>query len=149
MITLDRTISQNIHFRELVTKLDADLAIRNGDENSFFSQFNKIDTIQHCIVAYLDDNPAGCGALKAFSDDAMEIKRMYTNPIYRRNGLAKSILTELESWAKELNYKKVVLETSKMQPEAVALYYKCGYTEIPNYGQYEGIESSLCFEKIL
>lgn len=149
MITLDRTISQNIHFRELVTKLDADLAIRNGEENSFFAQFNKIDNLQYCIVAYLDDNPAGCGALKAFSEDAMEIKRMYTNPMFRRNGLAKSILTELEIWAKELNYKKVVLETSKMQPEAIALYHKCGYTAIPNYGQYEGIESSLCFEKAL
>ncbi|MGV4414397.1 GNAT family N-acetyltransferase [Chryseobacterium sp. T1] len=149
MITLDRTTSQNIHFRELVTQLDADLAIRNGEENAFFSQFNKIDNIQHCIVAYLDDNPAGCGALKSFSEDTMEIKRMYTNPIFRRNGLAKAILTELEAWAKELNYKKVVLETSKMQPEAIALYYKCGYTAIPNYGQYVGIESSLCFEKVL
>lgn len=149
MITLDRTISQNFHFRELVTQLDADLAIRNGEENAFFSQFNKIDNLQHCLVAYLDDNPAGCGALKEFSEDAMEIKRMYTNPIFRRNGLAKSILTELEAWAKELNYKKVVLETSKMQPEAVGLYHKCGYTAIPNYGQYEGVESSLCFEKVL
>jgi hypothetical protein len=42
-----------------------------------------------------------------------------------------------------------VLETGKRQPDAVALYKKCGYKQIPNYGQYIGMENSVCFEKWL
>ena len=66
-----------------------------------------------------------------------------------RSGIATQILTELEKWATELSFKKCVLETGKKQPEAIALYIKNGYKIIPNYGQYEGVENSVCFEKLL
>jgi hypothetical protein len=55
----------------------------------------------------------------------------------------------LEAWAKELQYKKIVLETGKRQVDAVQLYLKNGYQIIPNYGQYVGVENSVCFEKVL
>jgi hypothetical protein len=58
-------------------------------------------------------------------------------------------LNELEKWAMELNNKKCVLETGYRQPEAIALYKKNGYTQTPNYGQYVGMDNSLCFEKVL
>ncbi len=58
-------------------------------------------------------------------------------------------MSELEVWATELSYEKCVLETGKRQQEAIALYTKNGYKRIPNYGQYTGVENSLCFEKIL
>lgn len=79
----------------------------------------------------------------------MEVKRMFTLPEYRGNGFAVIILEELEKWAKESEYEKTVLETGKLQLEAVALYKKCGYEIIPNYGQYIGVENSICFEKSL
>jgi putative acetyltransferase len=47
MTKLVRTNSDNADFRELVALLDADLAIRDGDEHSFYAQFNKVDTIWH------------------------------------------------------------------------------------------------------
>jgi hypothetical protein len=50
-------------------------------------------------------------------------------------------------WAGELSYKKCILETGIRQAEAIGLYRKSGYVLIPNYGQYEGIENSVCFEK--
>jgi putative acetyltransferase len=56
---------------------------------------------------------------------------------------------ELEAWAAELSYEKCVLETGKKQVEAIGLYQKNGYQKIPNYGQYIGVENSLCFEKKL
>ena len=61
----------------------------------------------------------------------------------------KIILKELEKWAAELNYTKCVLETGKKQPEAITLYLKNGYAIIPNYGQYIGIENSVCFAKVI
>jgi len=96
---------------------------------------------------YENDAPAGCGAMKEYQADAMEIKRMYTLPRVRSRGIASKVLHELEVWAKELAYKKCVLETGKRQPEAIELYKKHGYKIIPNYGQYTGIENSVCFEK--
>jgi len=74
---------------------------------------------------------------------------MFTPVMYRGKGVAMNILSELEKWAKELGYKKCVLETGKKQPEAIALYKKSQYQIIPNYGQYVGIENSVCFEKMI
>lgn len=149
MIILKRTDSSDEQFISLVRKLDADLAIRDGEDHSFYSQFNKIDKIRHTIVALENGEPMGCGAIKEFDPDAMEVKRMYTAPEGRGKGIASSVLRELEKWALEMSYKKCVLETGKRQPEAISFYKKNGYTVIPNYGQYIGIENSVCFEKRL
>ena len=72
---------------------------------------------------------------------------MYTAPESRGKGIASQVLRELENWASELSYKKCILETGKKQPEAIGLYKKNGYKIIPNYGQYAGVDNSLCFEK--
>ncbi len=147
MIQLIRTNSENIDFQKLVKLLDADLAIRDGDEHSFYAQFNKIDTIKHAIVAYENEVAVGCGAIKKYNDDTMEIKRMYVPVDQRGKGIATLILQALEKWTTELSYKKCILETGIKQPEAIALYLKNGYKIIPNYGQYANVENSFCFEK--
>jgi putative acetyltransferase len=149
MIHIIRTNSDNADFIFLVKFLDEDLAIRDGEDHSFYAQYNKIDKIKYTVVAYDDEKPIACGAIKEFDKDTMEVKRMYTLPEWRGKGIATNVLRELESWAVELSYKKCILETGKKQPEAIALYKKNGYGIIPNYGQYTGIENSLCFEKII
>ena len=149
MIKLLRTNSDNIDFIELVKHLDADLAKRDGDEHAFYNQFNKITHIKHAVVAYENDQAVGCGAIKELDSQTMEVKRMYTTPEMRGKGLATYVLKALENWAAELSYSRCVLETGKKQPEAIELYKKNGYAIIPNYGQYMGVENSVCFEKIL
>lgn len=149
MITIVRTDSDNIDFVELVRFLDADLAEKDGSDHSFYAQFNKINKIKNAVVAYENNLAVACGAIKEFSSDTVEIKRMYTLQDHRGKGIATKILTELEKWATELNFKKCILETGKRQPEAIVLYKKNRYKRIPNYGQYAGVENSLCFEKEL
>ncbi|MCU7550878.1 GNAT family N-acetyltransferase [Chitinophagaceae bacterium LB-8] len=144
---LHRADSSNRDFIELVRALDAELAQRDGSDHSFYAQFNTIDRIKYAIVAYEDDKAVGCGAIKEFAHGIMEVKRMYTLPEYRGKGIAANVLGELEKWATELGYQKCVLETGKRQQEAIALYTKNGYQIIPNYGQYVGVENSVCFEK--
>jgi len=144
-----RTTSENEDFRRLVTELDKELAIRDGEEHAFYSQYNKLDTIKHAVVAYLDGESVGCGAIRPFDETAVEVKRMFV-PLERRGrGIAKEVLKELESWAAELSYKRCILETGLKQPEAIALYTRAGYTSIPNYGQYQGMYNSVCFEKVI
>ena len=149
MIKCIKTDSENEDFRRLVRELDADLQKRDGEEHTFYAQFNKIDRIKHVVVAYVNNKAVGCGAIKEYSADAVELKRMYVQPDKRGQGVATEILKALEAWATELNYTKCVLETGKKQPEAIDLYLKNGYAVIPNYGQYENVENSVCFEKLI
>ena len=147
MLQCIRTSSDHPDFQALVRLLDADLAIHDGDDHAFYAQFNKIDAIKQAIICLRDGVPVGCGAFKPFESDSVEIKRMFTLPNHRGLGIARHVLSNLETWAKELGYLSCVLETGKKQPAAIALYSKCGYQVIPNYGQYIGVENSVCFEK--
>jgi GNAT superfamily N-acetyltransferase len=134
MINLNRTNSDNPDFHRLVAELDADLKIRDGEDHPFYSQFNKIDRIKYVVVAYdQDEIPIGCGAIKEFPPDMMEIKRMYVIPDHRGRGIASAILKELEKWVMELS--------------CIRLYQKNGYQVVPNYGPYVNVESSICFMK--
>ncbi|MEH6682294.1 MAG: GNAT family N-acetyltransferase [Sediminicola sp.] len=149
MADLLRTDSRNEEFKALVAQLDADLALRDGPDHLYYDQFNKIVDIPYALLAFLGNKAVGCGAIKEFDPMSMEVKRMYLLPPYRGRGIASEVLKGLEIWAKELGYERCVLETGKKQPEAIALYRKNGYLPIPNYGQYKGIDNSVCFEKIL
>jgi len=149
MLKIIRTNSENRDFIALVKLLDADLALRDGKEHTFYAQFNKIDKLKHFVVAYEDEHPCACGAIKEFGAGTMEIKRMFVSSQERGKGIATAMLVELEKWAAELSHSRCVLETGKRQPEAIGLYDKNGYTSIPNYGQYAGMENSVCFEKKL
>ncbi len=149
MIHLKKTDSNNSDFIELVRQLDSELAIRDGDYHAFYNQFNSINMIKYAILAYVDDVPVGCGAIKAFDTITMEVKRMYVSPNYRGQGIAGKILFELERWTIELGFEKCILETGINQPEALALYHKNGFKRTTNYGQYANVMSSFCFEKVL
>jgi putative acetyltransferase len=149
MIECKRTNSEDKDFQKLVKELDVELSIRDGKDHSFYNQFNKIDAIKYVIVAYNKNIPVGCGAIKEYSPETMEVKRMYVPENLRGKGIAAQILKQLETWAKELSFSKCILETGKKQPEAIQLYTKSAYKVIPNYGQYENVENSVCFEKML
>ncbi len=149
MSFLKRTTSADIDFQNLVALLDRDLQIRDGDEHSFYAQFNKIDSIKNVVVYYEENEPIGCGAFKQWEPTIAEIKRMFVKPEHRSKGIASVILNELENWAIEIGFTACVLETGKKQPEAIRLYIKNNYAIIPNFGQYENVENSVCMKKEL
>ncbi|WJJ98054.1 GNAT family N-acetyltransferase [Algibacter luteus] len=149
MITVKRTNSENKDFIGLVSLLNTYLKIIDGDEHAFYSQYNNIDVLNHVVVVYKNETPLACGAFKALSEDTVEVKRMFTQEDSRGMGLASKVIQELEVWARELDFNTCVLETGKRQKEAVSFYKKMNYSIIPNYGQYIGIENSLCFKKEL
>ncbi len=140
MLSIKRINSEDKDFQKLVKELDIDLKIRDGEEHLFYDQFNKIDKIKYAVVAYDGNTPVGCGAIKEFLKDAMEVKRMYVLPAKRGQGVASIILRELEKWSVELGYKTCFLETGKKQPEAIAFYKKNYYKIIPNFGQYADVD---------
>jgi|SRR5579864_465610 len=102
------------------------------------------------LVVRDDDGAAvGCGGIARFDDARGELKRMYVVPDARGRGLGRRLLDELETEARRLGYRGVVLETGDRQPEALGLYRSSGYERIPCYPPYDSRALSLCFEKRL
>lgn len=144
-----RTTSDHPDFNWLIAALDDDLYQRNGEAQLKYRPYNKVDMIKHVVLIYVDDKPVGCGAFKKFDEESVEIKRMFVYPEMRGKKLAAGILEELEKWAIEEGFSKSVLETGHKQTEAIHLYTKAGYVLTENYGQYIGMEESICYKKDL
>ena len=146
-IEVKRTNSENEDFRTLVLELEKYLTHADEKVHSKCKKFNNLDTIKHVIVVYVDKKAVGSGAIRKYTQDTVEIKRMFVSENARKKGIGSMILIGLETWAKEFGFEKIILETGNMLPEAVKLYKKNNYIQTPNYGQYEGMEQSICFAK--
>jgi putative acetyltransferase len=144
-----RTDSNDKEFIRLVSALDQMLAVINGEDHSFYNQFNTLTEIRNVILVYEGDTAIACGAFKKFDDTSCEIKRMFTEPSHRGKGYAGIVVDELEKWARESGYRSVVLETSVKLESAVGLYRKKGYADTEKYGQYKDAIDSMCFRKVL
>ncbi len=144
-----RTNSSNDDFRMLIQALDEDLYLRNGEIQLAYRQYNQVDHVDHVIVIYVDGKPVGCGCFKKFDTETVEMKRMFVLPEMRGKHLAAGLLRELEKWAVEEGNTKAVLETGLRQVEAIRLYTVASYVLTENYGQYIGMEDSICYRKNL
>jgi GNAT superfamily N-acetyltransferase len=89
------------------------------------------------------------GALRRWSADVGEIKRMWTSPAHRAQGHGRRILEALESVAARYGYRAVRLETGGLQTAAIALYQAAGYRPIPGYGRHAADPGARSFEKLL
>jgi putative acetyltransferase len=101
------------------------------------------------LVAYENDRPVACGAVRRIDQDAAELKRMYVVPSFRRRGISRFLLEGLEAEARRLGVKRVVLETGVRQQAALALYTSAGFRSIPPYGEYVTSPLSVCLAKDL
>lgn len=144
---LIRTNSENPDFKKLSALFDDYLVDIDGEEKDFFAFYNNVqlDTV---LVVYENSEVVGCGAFKKFDNNTAEIKRMFVHATHRNKGIARFILNELEFWANDLGFTSYILETSPKLTSAIALYEKTGYQFIPNYGQYIGVENSVCMKKV-
>ena len=150
MITLRRSNYLNPDFQKFCEELNKEFWVRYPDSQHNFEPYNKVDESARIIIAYDDDIAVGCGSFRAWKErNAVEIKRMYVRPDRRGAGIASNVLSELETWAGEEGYEHSVLETGVKQPEAIALYSRAGYKQIPNYPPYVEVKESVCMKKKL
>jgi GNAT superfamily N-acetyltransferase len=103
------------------------------------------------LVTYLDQQPVSSGAWRSHGEDGTvaEIKRMYTLPAARGQGLARAVLAAVEQSAREHGRRRIVLETGGRQPEAINLYVTAGYQRIPDFGFYRNEPDVRSFGKEL
>jgi GNAT superfamily N-acetyltransferase len=138
--------------RELIGALDHELAQRYPEEPVHEWQVRAAEVAPGqgaFFVAFRDQEPVGCGALRRLDESAGEIKRMYVLPAHRGQGVARRILQAIEAEATALAMEKLLLETGIRQPEAVALYQRAGYRRVPPFGTYTENPLSLCLAKDL
>lgn len=102
------------------------------------------------LVACVDGRAVGCGALQPTEDPLVgELKRMYVAPAFRGRGIASAVLGGLEELAAGARYRTIRLATGERQPEAIALYERCGYQSSARYGKYVDDELARCYQKAL
>jgi putative acetyltransferase len=149
MSKIIRTNSNSADFKKLVLELDKDLRSRYNELQNVYDQYNAVPDLPTVVLAYENEVAIGCGCFKHFDDSSVEIKRMFVTEIKRGTGVASFIISELENWARELGYEHAVLETGNKQFEAINFYKREGYFVTDNYGQYIGMQSSICMKKKL
>jgi len=140
----------------LVAALDADLDGRYADDadaegepdRAFLNLLGPDVAPPHgtFLIARVDGEAVGCGALRRHDDRTGEVKRMYVAPGARGRGVGRALLTALQAAAADLGYRRLVLETGIRQPEAITLYESTGWTPIASYGAYRESPLSRCFE---
>lgn len=138
--------------QQLILALNAELEDMYPEEgaNHFRLDANEVvDGRGAFLVAYRDGQAVGCGAVRRNDPRVAEIKRMYVTPKERGRGIARQVLTALENEARQLGVSRLVLETGLRQVEALALYRRAGFVEIPLFGEYIDSPLSVCMEKTL
>ncbi len=120
---------------QLMTELSAELAAlyETSDGSAGFKASDVEVPRAAFVIARIDGQAVGCGALRPLDASTGEVKRMYTRRGYRRQGVAQAILVELERLASEFGYTSVKLQTGPKQLDAAALYELVGYRRIPRF----------------
>lgn len=85
------------------------------------------------LVALSDGMPIGCVGVKGNGGPIAEIKRLWIAPSARGLGMAKRLMTDAETRAKELGITTLRLDTNSALPEAIRLYQTTGWTEIGRF----------------
>ena len=86
------------------------------------------------ILCEVDENPAGCIALKPIEPGICEMKRLFVRPEFRGTRLGLKLTYYIISEARAIGYTNMRLDTIRgMMDNAIALYESLGFREIPAY----------------
>jgi putative acetyltransferase len=143
------TSANNGDFIKLTHLLDKEFCEMFGDVVKQYEAFNRLDDIRDVIVLYDGLVPIACGSFKRYSNDTVEIKRVFVQKEYRQKGLAIKIMQQLEKRAIKQGFTYAILETGVELKPAVQLYRSLGYEIVNNYGQYEEDAICVCMKKKL
>lgn len=109
-----------------------------------FIPYNLSESISDVLLAYMDGVAVGCAGLKKYNDSDVEIKRVWVEPDYRGRHIATELMDRIEDKAREMGFKRAVLQTRPIMEDAVGLYEKRGYELIGNYPPYDKFEGAIC-----
>lgn len=137
---------EHADFLLLCGELDAFLnqAIGGEEKREKYKKFNHTDTMDFVVVAYENEKAVGCGALRRYSEEEAEIKRVFVREEYRGKKIGGLLLESLTAQAKKAGFQRLILETGAFLDASVRLYQRYGFERIENYGAYKDMTESLC-----
>jgi putative acetyltransferase len=137
--------------QQLMSELSGELGALYGDDGVGNFSIAQVTVPRSAfVVAWLDEEAVGCGAIRPMADERVaEVKRMYVRPQMRGKGISRRVLLMLEALARDFDYTTLRLETGLRQPQAMGLYESEGYIRIPCFGDYALDPLSVCYEKVL
>ncbi|UCE68113.1 MAG: GNAT family N-acetyltransferase [Candidatus Zixiibacteriota bacterium] len=98
------------------------------------------------LLAFCDDEPAGCVALRKLEKGICEMKRLYVKPESRGSGIGKTLSEKIIDEAKRIGYKKMRLDTLASMKEAISIYRNMGFHDIEPY-RYNPFRDAVFLEK--
>jgi putative acetyltransferase len=123
--------------REYAASLNVDLCFQNFDAELAALPGEYAAPRGHLLLAFVDGEPAGCGAVRALADvdyaNACEMKRLYVRPAFRRFGLGRLLAQALLDEARRAGYSELLLDTLDDMEAARGMYASLGFEEIPPY----------------
>jgi ribosomal protein S18 acetylase RimI-like enzyme len=124
-------------FREYAALLGVDLCFQNFDAELAGLPGDYAAPGGALLVALVDGQLAGCGALRALPDadypNACEMKRLFVRRAFRRFGLGRQLAQQLMDLATRAGYSTLLLDTLDDMEAARGLYGSLGFEEIPPY----------------
>ena len=117
---------------------DRDLIDRYFDDGEFEAELAGLPGAYappqgRLLIAYVDDQAAGCGAMRDLGDGACEMKRMFVPTQFRGQGVGRALAEAIVAAAEAAGYHRMRLDTSHRQAEAMGLYEAAGFHRIPPY----------------
>jgi putative acetyltransferase len=151
-VSLERVGLPSADAELLIGELDAELTARYPEDGACHFRLDPEEVGPGrgtFLVGRVAGAPVTCGAVRLIDPATCEVKRMYTRPALRGQGLARVVLDELARAARELGATRLVLETGVRQPEAIALYERAGFARIAPFGEYVDSPLSVCMARDL
>jgi putative acetyltransferase len=136
--------------RELVAELnDTLMALTPREFCHHLTVEQMADSSTAVFVARDAGHAVAMGALRRDRDGIGEVKRMYTRPAYRGQGIAGVILDRIEALARRDGLRRLVLETGDRHPAAWRVYERGGFTRCGPVLDYPETPWSVFYEKRL